>query len=156
MRVRVIAVGERMPRWVDAVFSDYTRRLPAGLGVTLTEIPLATRGRAGSGERAADLEARRLLGTLRAEEYVVVLDERGRELRSRELAQWLQQRMHDGRDLAFVIGGPDGLAAEVSARADFTWSLSQLTLPHALVRVLLAEQLYRAQSLLAGPPYHRE
>ena len=149
MRVRVIAVGERMPRWVDAVFSDYTRRLPAGLGVTLTEIPLATRGR-------ADLEARRLLGTLRAEEYVVVLDERGRELRSRELAQWLQQRMHDGRDLAFVIGGPDGLAAEVSARADFTWSLSQLTLPHALVRVLLAEQLYRAQSLLAGHPYHRE
>ena len=147
--MRVIAVGERMPRWVDEVFSDYTRRLPAGLGVTLTEIPLATRGR-------ADLEARRLLGTLRAEEYVVVLDERGRELRSRELAQWLQQRMHDGRDLAFVIGGPDGLAAEVSARADFTWSLSQLTLPHALVRVLLAEQLYRAQSLLAGHPYHRE
>jgi 23S rRNA (pseudouridine1915-N3)-methyltransferase len=138
-----------MPRWVDAVFSDYTRRLPAGLGVTLTEIPLATRGR-------ADLEARRLLGTLRAEEYVVVLDERGRELRSRELAQWLQQRMHAGRDLAFVIGGPDGLAAEVSARADFTWSLSQLTLPHALVRVLLAEQLYRAQSLLAGHPYHRQ
>jgi 23S rRNA (pseudouridine1915-N3)-methyltransferase len=156
VRVRVIAVGGRMPRWVDEVFGDYTRRLRGGLGMTLTEIPLGSRSRGAASERATDLEARRLLGALRDEEYVVVLDERGRELRSRELAQWLQQRMHAGRDLAFVIGGPDGISAAVAARADFTWSLSQLTLPHALVRVLVAEQLYRAHSLLAAHPYHRE
>jgi 23S rRNA (pseudouridine1915-N3)-methyltransferase len=144
MRVRVIAVGTRMPRWVDEVFDGYVVRLRSRLPVTLTEI--------GTGPRAD----RGLLAALRPGEFLVMLDERGREFRTRALVKWLGERMVSGRDLAFVIGGPDGLAREVLERADLTWSLSQLTLPHALVRVILAEQLYRAHSVLAGHPYHRE
>ena len=155
MRVRVIAVGTRMPRWVDEVFADYARRLGPGLTLMLTEIATAQRTRGGAARRAAGTEARGLSGALRPGEFVVMLDERGREFSTRELANWLGERMVSGRDLAFVIGGPDGLTAEVRARGDLTWSLSRLTLPHALVRVLLAEQLYRAASLLAGHPYHR-
>src|SRR5258708_3789093 len=156
MRVRVIAIRARVPRWVDAVFDDYVRRLGSGLKVSLTQIASGSRARADAALHAAGVEARRLLGVLRPDEFVVVLDEHGREFRSRELAQWLQQRMHAGRDLAFVIGGPGGPSAGGFQRGELTWSLSQLTLPHSLVRVILAEQLYRAHSLLAGHPYHRE
>jgi 23S rRNA (pseudouridine1915-N3)-methyltransferase len=155
MRVRVIAVGARMPRWVDEVFAEYTRRLGSKLAVSLTEVAAGSRagGRASSATRT---EGGRLLAALREDDFVVVLDERGQQLSTRELAQWLHKRMHNGRDVAFVIGGPDGLTADVLQRSDFTWSLSQLTLPHALVRVILAEQLYRAHTVLAGHPYHRE
>jgi 23S rRNA (pseudouridine1915-N3)-methyltransferase len=101
-------------------------------------------------------EAQRLLGALRKDEYVVALDERGTELTTRGLATWLAERMQDGRDLAFLVGGPDGFAPEVLGRSDFKWSLSRLTFPHALVRVVLAEQLYRAHGVLANHPYHRD
>ena len=101
-------------------------------------------------------EGERVLAALRRDDYLVALDERGTEFTTRELAAWLKARMQEGVDLAFVIGGPDGLAAEVLARSRLRWSLSRLTLPHALARVLLAEQLYRAMSLIAGHPYHRD
>jgi 23S rRNA (pseudouridine1915-N3)-methyltransferase len=156
MRLRVIAVGTRMPRWVDEVCADYVRRLGAKLPMELIEVATASRGARGDGARAIASEGERLLARVRTEDFVVALDEHGQELSTRALAQWLAQRMRDGRDVAFLIGGPDGHAAPVHARADFTWSLSQLTLPHALVRVLLAEQLYRAQCVLSGHPYHRE
>ncbi len=156
MRVRLIAVGTRPPGWVRDACEDYITRLGARLPVTVTEIASGPRGGGEPSARAIAREGERVLAALRREDYVVVLDERGTELSTRELAAWLKTRMQEGEDLAFVIGGPDGLAAEVLARSRLRWSLSRLTLPHALVRVLLAEQLYRAQSLLAGHPYHRD
>ena len=155
MRVRVIAVGTRMPVWVRSACEDYLRRLRPTLAVAFTEIESAKRrGRDAAAAIAA--EGRQLLGALASGEHVVALDERGRELTTRELAGWLGRRLQQGEDLAFVIGGPDGLAPEVLARSDFTLALSRLTLPHALARVLLAEQLYRAHSILTGHPYHRD
>ena len=155
MRVRVIAVGTRMPAWVRSGCDEYLTRLKHGLAVALTEIEPAVRGASGTAQQAVTTEGRRLLGALGPSDYVIVLDERGRELTTRELADWLATRMQQGDDLAFLIGGPDGLAAEVLARSNFTLALSRLTLPHALARVLLAEQLYRAHSILGNHPYHR-
>lgn len=155
MRVRVIAVGTRMPSWVRSACDEYLARLRGSLAVALTEIEPASR-RAGGTPRAVAREGERLLAALLPADHVIALDERGRELTTRELAAWLGSRMQQGEDLAFLIGGPDGLAPEVLARSNFTLALSRLTLPHALARVLLAEQLYRAQCILANHPYHRD
>ena len=156
MRVRVIAVGRRLPGWVGEVFGEYVRRLPGTLRVALEELQPGPRGGARGSVQAIETERERLLGAVRGADFVVALDEHGRELTTHELAGWLAQRMREGRDLAFLIGGPDGLAPAVLERSDFTWALSRLTLPHALVRVVLAEQLYRAHTVLTGHPYHRE
>ena len=156
MRVRLIAVGTRAPGWVRTACEDYITRLGSHLPVTVTEIALGARSRGASVERAVAREGEKLLAAVRREDYLVALDERGTEFTTRELAAWLKARMQEGEDLAFVIGGPDGLAPEVLKRSRLRWSLSRLTLPHALVRVLLAEQLYHAMSLIAGHPYHRD
>lgn len=155
MRVRIIAVGTRMPAWVGVACEEYLKRLRGALRVELVELAPGRRAASEPAARAIDDEGRRLLAKLAKDDYVVALDERGSEFSSVALSQWLAGRMRDGRDLALLIGGPDGFAAGVRERADLVWSLSRLTLPHALVRVLLAEQLYRAHSLLAGHPYHR-
>ncbi len=148
-------MGTRPPAWVREACADYIRRLGSRLKLTLAEIEPGPRS-AGQGPRKAiETEARKLLTALRPDEWVVALDEGGTQMSSRELAAWLGGRMREGRDLAFLIGGPDGLASEVVARSDVCLSLSRLTLPHALVRVVLAEQLYRAMSILAHHPYHR-
>lgn len=152
----MIAVGERMPRWVDEVVADYIQRLAATLKVTLVQVPAGQRSSRGDPAQAMQSEAQRLLALLKPREFVVALDERGTQLATRELATWLSARMTDGRDLALLIGGPDGLGREVLERADQKLSLSKLTLPHPLVRVVLAEQLYRAHTVLAGHPYHRD
>jgi len=141
MRVRVIAVGTRMPPWVRTACDEYLTRLRGSLTIALKEIPPASR-RAGGAPRALAREGECLLG--------------GREFSTQELAAWLAARMQQGEDLAFLIGGPDGLAAPVLARSHFRLSLSRLTLPHALARVLLTEQLYRAHCILANHPYHRD
>jgi 23S rRNA (pseudouridine1915-N3)-methyltransferase len=156
MRVRVIAVGTRMPAWVRSACHEYLTRLERGLPVALSEIEPAARRSGGSPQQALALEGERLLGALRPADHVVALDERGTQFSTREFAEWLNARMHSGEDLTFVIGGPDGLAREVLTRSQLALSLSRLTLPHALVRVLLAEQLYRAHSLLRNHPYHRD
>lgn len=156
MRVRLIAVGTRPPGWVRDACDDYIRRLGSRLPVQVTEIAGGPRSGGAPPARALAREGERVLTALRREDHVIALDERGTELSTRELAQWLKTRMQEGEDLAFVIGGPDGLAPEVLARSQLRWSLSRLTLPHALVRVVLLEQLYRAQTLLAGHPYHRD
>ena len=155
MRVRVIAVGTRPPAWVRTATDEYLRRL-APLSVSLTQIAPGPRSAGATAQQAVAVEGKRLLGALKANEHVTALDERGSELSTRELAAWLGKRMQDGRDLAFLIGGPDGFAPGVLARSDFKLSLSRLTLPHALARVLLAEQLYRAHSILGNHPYHRD
>ena len=156
MRIRIIAVGERMPRWVDEVVDDYTRRLAGSLKVALVEVPAGQRSARGDPALAMQAEGQRILALIKPQDYVAALDERGTQLATRELATWLSGRMHDGRDLVLVIGGPDGLAGEVRARSDQQLALSRLTLPHALVRVVLAEQLYRAHTVLSGHPYHRD
>jgi 23S rRNA (pseudouridine1915-N3)-methyltransferase len=155
MRVALVAVGQRMPGWVREGFDDYARRLRPRLPVTLVEIPAAKRS-SGDVARATADEGRRTLAALKPQDHVVALDERGRERSSVELSRWLAKRLGDGSDLVFVVGGPDGFAPPVTQRADESWSLSRLTLPHAMVRVLWIEQLYRAVTLLDGHPYHRE
>ena len=142
MRVRLIAAGTRLPDWINEGFAEYAKRIARGLKFELVEIPLAK-------------EAERMQAALGARDYVVALEVEGRSMSTPELARWLEARRSDGRDLALLVGGPDGLAATLSSRADFRWSLSPLTWPHGLVRILVAEQLYRAQSLLQGHPYHR-
>lgn len=142
MRIRLIAAGTRMPRWVDEAVNDYAKRFSGGLRFELVEIPL-------------EKQHPRMRAALSARDYVVALEVDGRAMTTTELARWLAGRMQDGRDLALLVGGPDGLDAALSARADLCWSLSPLTWPHGLVRVMVVEQLYRAHSLLAGHPYHR-
>ena len=155
MRVRVIAVGTRMPPWVRTACDEYLTRLRGSLTIALKEIPPASR-RAGGAPRALAREGECLLAAVQPADHVIVLDERGRELTTQELAAWLATRMQQGADLTFLIGGPDGLAPEVLARSNFRLALSRLTLPHALARVLLSEQLYRAHCILSNHPYHRE
>jgi 23S rRNA (pseudouridine1915-N3)-methyltransferase len=157
MRLRVMAIGTRMPDWVDAAFNDYWRRMRALWKLELIELPLASRRESGGATQAAkSAEAKRLLGLLSPRDFVVTLDEHGTQKSTVELSLWLEQRRASGKDLAFLIGGPDGLAEEVLARAHLRWSLSRLTLPHGMVRVLLAEQIYRATTVLSGHPYHRD
>ncbi len=156
MRVRVLAVGTRMPAWVRSACQDYLTRLKGSFPVTLSEIEPAARGASADPARAIAEEGRRLLAALKPQEFAAVLDERGSEFSTRELAQWLQGRMQAGADLAFLVGGADGFAPQVLQRANLRLSLSRLTLPHALARVLLAEQLYRAHSILVNHPYHRD
>jgi 23S rRNA (pseudouridine1915-N3)-methyltransferase len=144
-----------MPAWVREGFEEYTTRLKSRLPLQLVEIPATKRG-SGDIARAMAEEGRKLLAATRPDDYVVVLDERGKSRSSVELSQWLKQRLNDARDLKFLVGGADGFAPEVTQRANERWSLSSLTLPHAIVRVVFAEQLYRAVTLLDGHPYHRE
>ena len=142
MRIRLIAAGTRLPAWMDAGVEEYGRRFGRGLKFELVEIPLAR-------------EAERMRAAIGRDDYVVALEVGGRAMTTPELARWLAARKEAGRHLALLIGGPDGLEAELSSRAEFRWSLSPLTWPHGLVRVMVAEQLYRAHSLLLGHPYHR-
>jgi len=156
MRLRLIAVGTRPPQWVRQAYEEYSRRLGPQLKLELIEIEPGPRAAGKRPAKAIEAEARKILSQVRDQDFVVALDEHGRELTTRALSDWLAARMQAGRDLAFLIGGPDGLAPQVLSRADLALSLSRLTLPHALVRVLLAEQLYRALSILSHHPYHRE
>ncbi|MBS0365137.1 MAG: 23S rRNA (pseudouridine(1915)-N(3))-methyltransferase RlmH [Proteobacteria bacterium] len=156
MRLRVIAVGTRMPGWVRAACEDYLKRFPPAHSLQLVEVAAGARAAGAGPELARASEGERLLGAVRAGEHVVALDERGRALSTRELAGWLGERRQAGLDVSLLIGGPDGLAPPVLARADGRWSLSRLTLPHALARVLAVEQLYRAHTILAHHPYHRD
>ena len=148
-------MGDRQPSWVDEAFGTYAERLPREWQFRLDVIPTVRRNKNDKSRRAMEAEGELILGKLDASEQVVLLDERGRQLSSKGLAERLTHWQSDGRNLCFVIGGPDGLSAACKQRADFTWSLSQLTLPHGLARVLFAEQLYRAHSLHTGHPYHR-
>lgn len=156
MHIRLLAVGDRQPLWVDEAFRAYTGRFPREWKFGLDIIPTARRRKNDKSQRARETEGELILGKLNAGERVVLLDERGRQLDSKGLSARLTDWQSDGRDVCFVIGGPDGVTEDCRQRADFTWSLSSLTLPHGLARVLLAEQLFRAHSLQTGHPYHRE
>ena len=155
MHIRLLAVGDRQPSWVDEAFDIYAGRLPRDWKFHIDAIGTVRRQKNDKTRKAAEAEGELILARLDKSELVVLLDERGRQLSSRGLAEKLSDWQGEGRDLCFVIGGPDGVSGACRERANFTWSLSQLTLPHGLARVLLAEQLYRAHSLQVGQPYHR-
>ena len=155
MKARLVAVGERAPAWVADGFAEYRKRLSHWLPLDLVEVEPGLRGKGRDAARAMSDEGARVLAAVPKGALVVALDGRGREWSSEELAQRLQHWRNGGRDLAFLIGGPEGHAADVLDAAEERWSLGPLTLPHMLVRLVVAEQLYRAAALLANHPYHR-
>ncbi len=155
MRLRLVAVGTRAPGWVKEGFETYRRRLTRECQLDLIEVPAVPRGRSVDPARAREQEGERLLRAARGAR-VVALDEHGDEPDTRELANWMRDWMGAGQDVALLVGGADGIAQTCLQDADRVWALSRLTLPHALVRVLVAEQCYRAWSLINGHPYHRD
>lgn len=160
MKFHIVAVGHRMPGWVEAGFEEYARRMPRESPILLKAIrpePRGANGRAAAGQldRALRAEAERLTAAIAPGSRIVALDERGQQLTTESFARTLGAWLQEGRDTAFVIGGADGLDPALKRSAHVMLSLSAMTLPHQLVRVLLAEQLYRAISLLHNHPYHR-
>jgi 23S rRNA (pseudouridine1915-N3)-methyltransferase len=155
MQIHLIAVGEKMPRWVQDGYNDYAKRLPAECALRLIEVPAGKRGKNADVARIIRDESERMLAAIPKGAAVVALEVGGRSWSTEELAQNLDGWMGGGRDLALLVGGPDGLGVAARKAADQRWSLSPLTLPHPLVRVVLAEQLYRAWSILRNHPYHR-
>lgn len=155
MQLRIVAVGTRLPPWQQQGFNEYAKRLPRECAMTLTEIPTAARGKSRPTRQMIDKESDRMLAAIGRNDYVVALDQPGNRYTTEELARLLETWLGQGRDLALLIGGPDGLSDACRSRADQRWSLSDLTLPHGLVRVLVAEQMYRAWTILRGHPYHR-
>ncbi len=154
MKARLISVGERMPAWVAEGFAEYRKRLSREMPLELFEIPLGARGKRRDEVRAVT-EGAAVLASLAKDSHVIALDGRGTPWSSEQLATQLAGWRMAGRDLAILIGGPDGHAPAVLERADQRWSLGPLTLPHMLVRLVVAEQLYRAAMIVAGHPYHR-
>lgn len=155
MHARLVAIGERMPEWVAAGFAEYAKRLSCELPLQLVEIRPGSRGKGRADGRAVAAEGAAILAALPRDAHVVALDGRGQAWSSEQLAQQLSAWRMAGREVAFVIGGPDGHARDVLDRAGQRWSLGPLTLPHMLVRLVVAEQLYRAVTILGGHPYHR-
>jgi 23S rRNA (pseudouridine1915-N3)-methyltransferase len=155
MKCRLIAAGTRLPDWVNAGFREYQLRLRAPLALELVEIPIAKRRAGENPETAVAREGASMLAALGPKDYVVTLEVSAPSMTTPELGVWLAGRLREAKPLAMLIGGPDGLAPLCRERADQSWSLSPLTLPHALARVVVAEQIYRAMSLNAGHPYHR-
>jgi 23S rRNA (pseudouridine1915-N3)-methyltransferase len=155
MHIRLIAVSDRQPSWVGDAFDEYAKRLPGQWRFRLDSVATARRSGERDTARAVAAEGQRILKQLKPTETVVLLDETGVELTSEGLAAQLHGWQTAGRDLAFIIGGADGVSDACKHRAELRWSLSRLTLPHGLARVVLAEQLYRAHTLLQGHPYHR-
>ncbi len=158
MKFCIVAVGHKMPAWINAGFDAYAQRMPRASRIELVEIKPAVRSGAGAGPVGQWLaaEAERIRAALPKRCFKVVLDVHGKTATTAGLAHRIGRWRQEGRDVAFVIGGADGTASELKQDADLLLSLSALTLPHGMCRVLLAEQLYRAVSLLAGHPYHRE
>jgi 23S rRNA (pseudouridine1915-N3)-methyltransferase len=153
LRLWILAVGNRMPGWVNEGFGEYIKRMPAELRTELIEVRPEPRGRPV--ERLLTAEGERLLAALPRDARLVALDEHGAQWSTTDLAERMRDWMREGRDVGFAIGGADGLDADIKQRAESRFGLSRLTLPHGLARVLLAEQIYRAASLLRGHPYHR-
>lgn len=155
MKLRLLAVGHKMPSWVEQGFAEYAKRLPADCAIELVEIAPGHRAKNTSKEKAMQQEAEALKKAIRPSDHVVALDVKGAAWSTEQLAQQLDGWRMQGGDVALLVGGPDGMTPELLALARQRWSLSALTLPHPLVRVLLAEQLYRAWTLLQGHPYHK-
>lgn len=155
MRLQIIAIGTKMPSWVEAGCQEYLKRLPRDFSVEFKPLPLTARGRNTPAKVAIDKEGEQILAAIRDNHWVVALERNGRNWSTEQTAQQVEQWQMRGQPVSLLIGGPDGLSAACLERADQLWSLSALTLPHPLVRVVVVEQLYRVWSLLNRHPYHK-
>ena len=155
MVIHLIAVGTRMPAWVNEAYREYSKRLPAHCRLSLQEIPAGRRSKGADIARLVKEEGGRMLAAIPARSWVVALDRTGEQMTTEALGVYLRSRLASGEDMALLVGGPEGLADACLERADAKWSLSNLTLAHPLVRVVVAEQLYRAWSIIEHRPYHR-
>ena len=156
MHLYLIAVGKRMPAWVKEGFAEYNKRLPAELHLNLIEITPAVRGKSNSIKKAIMEENRRIRAAIPKNSLVLAIDEKGRQFNSIQLSKKIESWLQQGQDVSLIIGGADGLDDDFKKSADEIWSLSPMTLPHALVRVIVAEQVYRAWSIIKNHPYHRK
>jgi 23S rRNA (pseudouridine1915-N3)-methyltransferase len=155
MKLNIISVGHKMPSWVESACAEYIKRMPRELSVQLVEIKPDKRAAGKNSEVVQVAEAKRILDVV-GKDYLIALDERGQEVTTLQLAERMVAWLANGRDVSLIIGGADGLHSSIKQKADWLWSLSRLTLPHGMVRVLLSEQLYRAHSVIQNHPYHRE
>ncbi len=155
MQIHLIAIGQKMPSWISTGYNEYAQRLPPQCALKLIEIPAEKRNKNTNTKKALEKEGTRMLSVIPKNAVVIAMDINGQYWDTPKLAKRLDDWMHDGRDIALLIGGADGLDPACKQISAFSWSLSALTFPHPLVRVLLAEQLYRAWSILNNHPYHR-
>jgi len=155
VRIKLVAVGSKMPRWVEDGWQEYVKRLPSELPLELHEIPLNTRGKNADVARLIRQEGEAMLGKVQPGERIVTLEVHGKPWSTEQLAAELERWRLNARNVNLMVGGPEGLAPGVCARSEQRWSLSPLTLPHPLVRILIGEQIYRAWTLLSGHPYHK-
>ncbi|WP_428239750.1 23S rRNA (pseudouridine(1915)-N(3))-methyltransferase RlmH [Gynuella sp.] len=155
MKIRCLAIGTRMPAWVYQGVEEYTKRLPRDFSLEFVELPLGYRGKNTDKKTAMAAEAKSIRDALQTSDKIIALDVKGRSWSTEKLAQQAEQWRQDGHNLAILVGGPDGLDSELLQQAQLRWSLSELTLPHPMVRLILAEQLYRAWTILMNHPYHK-
>lgn len=155
MNIRIIAIGNKMPAWVAEGYNEYSKRFPPSCTLELHEIPAEKRTKQADIARITQREGEKILAAIKPNHRVIALDVLGKGWSTEQLAANLKTWQQDGRDIDLLIGGPDGLSEACLKKAETRWSLSPLTLPHPLVRILLAEQLYRAVTILQGHPYHR-
>jgi len=157
LKIHLIVVGTKMPSWVETGVGEYQKRLPRNFELVIHEVPMAKRSKNNPDvARLCEKEGKALVNAIPAGAFVVALDVTGKTRSTEKLADKFLTIMEDGRDLAMLVGGPDGLSGECLSVADEAWSLSALTLPHTIVRIVVAEQVYRVWSVMAGHPYHRE
>ena len=155
MRIKLIAVGSKMPKWIVEGFTDYVKRLPKDFALELVEIPMSPRGKNADIAKAIRKEGDAMLEAIPVTDKVIAMEVLGKEWSTEQLAQQAEDWRMEGDNLSLLVGGPDGLDPRCTAKADQCWSLSKLTLPHPIVRVILAEQIYRAWTLMNNHPYHR-
>jgi 23S rRNA (pseudouridine1915-N3)-methyltransferase len=155
MRIRLIAVGSKMPKWVTEGYDEYSKRLPKDFALELVEIPMSPRGKNTDIAKAIRKEGDAMLEAIPSTDKVIAMEVLGKEWSTGQLADQTEQWRMDGYNVSLLVGGPDGLDPRCTARADQVWSLSRLTLPHPMVRIILAEQIYRAWTLMNNHPYHR-
>ncbi|BCN94016.1 ribosomal RNA large subunit methyltransferase H [Thiomicrorhabdus immobilis] len=156
MVIHFITVGQKMPKWVQDGYAEYAKRLPKSCAIKLIELPMATRGKTGSADKYKAEEAKKILAAIPKGAQLIVLDEHGQQVTTKGLADKLEEWLASGQDVALVVGGPDGLEQSLIQQASWKWGLSKLTMPHPMVRILVAEQIYRAYSVIQNHPYHRE
>ena len=156
MRIDLIAVGKRMPAWIETAVKEYSKRLPKNIQFKIIEITPAIRSKNNSAENYKQKEQKNIETTLSSDSIIIALDEKGKSLNSQNLANQLQTWNDENQHISLIIGGADGLSDDIKKKANQLWSLSAMTLPHGLVRVMVVEQLYRAWSITQNHPYHRE
>lgn len=156
MVIHFITVGQKMPKWVQEGYNEYAKRLPKACSLNLIELPMANRGKTNSVDKMKAEEAKRILEAIPKGARLIVLDEHGQQVTTKGLADKMEDWLGGGSDIALVVGGPDGLESSLIDAAQWKWGLSKLTLPHPMVRILVAEQIYRAWSVIQNHPYHRE